>query len=114
MSDMLLKLVSRLVFVALAIIIIPLAVQNRQMVSVELNPLALVNEAQSTGFSMPLFVLLILTLFIGLASGVVFGWAMASLKARKKQKSEQTRAPIPARSDMLNLPDSADTENKEP
>lgn len=84
MSDMLLKLLSRLTFLALLIIIIPLAVQNRQLISVELNPLALVNDALSVGFTLPLFVLLIVTLFIGLGAGLLFGWGMARLQLRKK------------------------------
>lgn len=78
------KLLSRLTFLALLLIIIPLAVQNRQLIAVELNPLALVNDALSVGFTLPLFVLLIVTLFIGLAAGLVFGWGLARLQLRKK------------------------------
>ena len=104
MSDMLLKLLSRLIFLALLLIIIPLAVQNRQLISVELNPLALVNDALSVGFTLPLFILLIVTLFIGLAAGLVFGWAMARLQARKKTgklKRAVPPTPIPQQPKML-------------
>ena len=104
MSDMLLKLLSRLIFLALLLIIIPLAVQNRQLISVELNPLALVNNALSVGFTLPLFILLIVTLFIGLTAGLVFGWGMARLQARKKAgklKRAVPPAPIPQHPKML-------------
>ena len=104
MSDMLLKLLSRLIFLALLLIIIPLAVQNRQRVSVEMNPLALINDALSVGFTLPLFILLIVTLFIGLGAGLVFGWAMARLQARKKigkLKRAVPPAPTQAPSKML-------------
>ena len=104
MSDMLLKLLSRLIFLALLLIIIPLAVQNRQLISVELNPLALVNNALSVGFTLPLFILLIVTLFIGLAAGLVFGWGMARLQARRKAgklKRAVPPAPIPQHPKML-------------
>ena len=104
MSDMLLKLLSRLIFLALLLIIIPLAVQNRQLISVELNPLALVNNALSVGFTLPLFILLIVTLFIGLAAGLVFGWGMARLQARRKAgklKRAVPPAPIPQQPKML-------------
>ena len=104
MSDMLLKLLSRLIFLALLLIIIPLAVQNRQLISVELNPLALVNDALSVGFTLPLFILLIVTLFIGLAAGLVFGWGMARLQARRKAgklKRAVPPAPIPQQPKML-------------
>lgn len=104
MSDMLLKLLSRLIFLALLLIIIPLAVQNRQLISVELNPLALVNDALSIGFTLPLFILLIVTLFIGLAAGLVFGWGMARLQARRKAgklRRAVPPAPIPQQPKML-------------
>ena len=104
MSDMLLKLLSRLIFLALLLIIIPLAVQNRQLISVELNPLALVNDALSVGFTLPLFILLIVTLFIGLAAGLVFGWGMARLQARRKAgklRRAVPPAPIPQQPKML-------------
>ena len=104
MSDMLLKLLSRLIFLALLLIIIPLAVQNRQLISVELNPLALVNNALSVGFTLPLFILLIVTLFVGLAAGLVFGWGMARLQARRKAgklKRAVPPAPIPQQPKML-------------
>lgn len=104
MSDMLLKLLSRLIFLALLLVIIPLAVQNRQLVNVELNPLALINDALSFGFTLPLFILLIVTLFIGLAAGLIFGWGMARLQARKKAgklKRAMPPAPIPRQTKML-------------
>lgn len=114
MSDMILKLVSRLIFIVLALIIIPLAVQNRQIITVQLNPLALLTDAQSAELSLPLFILLILTLAVGLASGVAAGWAMARLHARKKARllspldtsdadsGAPTIAPtIPKRTEML-------------
>lgn len=104
MSDMLLKLLSRLIFLALLLVIIPLAVQNRQLVNVELNPLALINDALSFGFTLPLFILLIVTLFIGLAAGLIFGWGMARLQVRKKAgklKRAMPPAPIPRQTKML-------------
>lgn len=93
---MLLKLLSRLVFIALLVIIIPLAVQNRQFITVELNPLALVNDAQSVGLTLPLFILLIVTLFIGLASGLLFGWGLGRLQARKKNAGRLKQSVPPA------------------
>lgn len=101
---MLLKLLSRLIFLALLIIIIPLAVQNRQRVSVELNPLTLLNDALSVGFTLPLFILLIVTMFIGLAAGLVFGWGLARLQQHKKAGKLARAvppAPIPTQAKML-------------
>lgn len=110
MSDMILKLVSRLIFIVLALIIIPLAVQNRQIISVELNPLALLNDAQSADLTLPLFILLILTLAVGLLAGLLAGWAMAQLQTRKKTRllsplegeaHKAGAATIPKRTEML-------------
>lgn len=104
LSDMIVKFLTRLLFVLLVLIIVPLAVQNRQIITVELNPLALLNSAYSLGFSLPLFIVLILTLSIGLLSGLMFGWGLARLQARKKAgqlKRAVPPAPIPAGTKML-------------
>jgi hypothetical protein len=100
---MVLKFLSRLTFLAVLIIIIPLAVQNRQLISLELNPLSLINDARSIAFTLPLFILIIITTFIGLATGLVLGWAAARLKHTKTTAKpidtlppNRARAPIPA------------------
>lgn len=101
---MIVKFLSRLLFVALVLIIVPLAVQNRQMVTIELNPLALLNGAQSVGFALPLFIVIILSLFIGFAGGLLIGWAWARLqhKARAgRLKHAVAPAPIPTQTKML-------------
>lgn len=104
MSDMIVKFISRLFFVLAVIFLVPLAVQNRQMVTLQLNPLALLNETQSIALSMPLFILVILISSIGLIGGALLGWGMARLQHHKqagKLKRAVPPPPIPAYTKML-------------
>ncbi len=66
------KFIRYLVIVPLGIIIVSLAVTNRQLVSVSLDPLHLFDPPLS--LRMPLFLLIILSLLIGVIAGGAAAW----------------------------------------
>ena len=69
MRALLSKFIARLAFFGLALILLPLAVQNRQMVSLTLDPMALLSGNPSAAYHLPLFVALLLALLLGLGLG---------------------------------------------
>ena len=108
-SDMFIKFVSRLVFVLAVILLVPLAVQNRQIVTLQLNPLALLNDENGVTVSLPLFIFFILILFIGLVGGALFGWGVARLQHRKKAgKLARAVPPAPIPTHMKVLEEGTD------
>tara|TARA_B110000971_G_C20033230_1_gene512625 strand:+ start:3515 stop:3907 length:393 start_codon:yes stop_codon:yes gene_type:complete len=89
MRTLISKFISRLAFVGLAIILLPLAVQNRQIISLTLDPMALLSGTQASPYQVPLFVALLLVLVLGLMCG--YGLARLSQSrlfgAKKAAKS---------------------------
>ena len=65
------KFIARLASIGLALILLPLAVQNRQIISLTLDPMALLSGQETTPYVLPLFVALLLALALGLVSGYV-------------------------------------------
>ena len=74
-------------------IILPLAVQNRQIVDIYLNPFSLL-DANSAAFSMPLFLALLLAICIGLICGLILGRITGP---KKSSKAHSAAADILAR-----------------
>ncbi|QLF69190.1 DUF1049 domain-containing protein [Peteryoungia desertarenae] len=83
------RLVALVVFVPLGLVLIVLAVANRQDVTLALNPF---NPAdQMLSVSAPLFVMLILSVILGLLLGFVIAWISQS-KHRKRARREAKAA----------------------
>ncbi|UJW75835.1 LapA family protein [Rhizobium sp. SL42] len=83
------KLFTLVVFIPLGILLIVLAVANRQSVSLALNPFNPADQALS--LSAPLFVLLILAVILGVVIGAVVTWFSQS-KYRKRARNESRSA----------------------
>lgn len=82
------KLLSRLGFIGLAIVLVPLAALNRQSVNLDLNVLAWIYEQPSQGVELPLFVIIA----VALAVGFIAGWWMSALLRWKNQLSQNRAA----------------------
>lgn len=82
------KLISRIIFIALVALLIPLAVQNRQPVTLYYDPLAWMDGAESASLTLPLFlILLIIAVF-----GFVVGWIVSSAVYFKRQSEKKYEA----------------------
>lgn len=79
------KLLSLLVFLPLGLLLVVLAVANRQFVQVALNPFDPSDPVLS--LSAPLFVLLILAVMFGVLLGAVITW-FAQGKYRKQARTQ--------------------------
>lgn len=75
-------LAARLVFFLALIVLLPLAVLNRQLVDVTLNPMALLREEPVATLTMPLFI----ALFALFALGILLGYALAAGRREAKTK----------------------------
>lgn len=85
------KMLGRLVFVILAILLVPLAALNRQIVTLNLDLLGWWQATPVDGLQVPLFMVIVVTLLIGF----VAGWLISAMlrwkntvqtnKAAKKQ-----------------------------
>jgi uncharacterized integral membrane protein len=97
MRTLLSKFIGHLAFIGLALILLPLAVQNRQIVSLTLDPLALLTGQAGRAFQLPLFIALLLALALGLTVG--YGWARVSqsrfFRAKKAPQSVDLSASSP-------------------
>ena len=79
------KLISRIIFIALVALLIPLAVQNRQPVTLYYDPLAWMDGAESASLTLPLFlILLIIAVF-----GFVVGWIVSAAVYFKRQSEKK-------------------------
>jgi hypothetical protein len=67
------QLAARLVFLSTLIILLPLAVLNRQTVSIALNPMDLLRDVQHGRLEMPLFIALFALFILGLLAGWLMG-----------------------------------------
>lgn len=83
-------LIVRLVFIASLIILLPLAVLNRQSVSVSYNPLDLTRAAPESAFTMPLFI----ALFTAFCVGLLFGWLLGYFGQNKRTRALPTALPV--------------------
>ena len=68
------KIVAALILVPLAIVIIALAVANRQRVTLSLDPFGTDQNAAFTAPPLPLFLVLIATLILGVVIGGAASW----------------------------------------
>ncbi|MCH1486377.1 MAG: LapA family protein [Alphaproteobacteria bacterium] len=77
------QLAARLVFLSTLIILLPLAVLNRQTVSIALNPMDLLRDVPHGRLEMPLFIALF-ALFI---LGWLAGWLMGRLGQNRRRRA---------------------------
>ncbi|MGC6534284.1 MAG: hypothetical protein ACON4V_01910 [Parvibaculales bacterium] len=79
MSGLLSKLLARIGFFTVLALILPLAIQNRQLVEIYLNPFSLFS-ASEPALTLPLF----MALLLALALGVFIGYGLGRLAGRSK------------------------------
>jgi uncharacterized integral membrane protein len=77
------QLAARLVFLSTLIILLPLAVLNRQTVSIALNPMDLLRDVQHGRLEMPLFIALFALFILGLLAG----WLMGRLGQNRRRRA---------------------------
>lgn len=107
-------MLGRLVFVALAILLVPLAAQNKQIVTLNLDLLAWWQGAPVNGLHVPLFMVIVVALVIGFIAGWLISatlrWRKTNQAARaaKKQLKPAPRAhPAKDGADAKHLPEQA-------
>lgn len=83
------RIAALLLFVPVGIVVIALAVANRQVVSVSVPPQ--IGDAPLYAFSLPLFVLLFATLFAGMVIGS-FATGISQGKHRKEARVQKLEA----------------------
>lgn len=96
MRSLLVKLIARIGFFLALAITLPLAVHNRQLVDIHLNPFALL-DADTGTLTLPLFVALLLALGLGLIIGYAMGRLARRDKAGKGDMSNRAAADILSR-----------------
>lgn len=77
------QLAARLVFLSTLIILLPLAVLNRQTVSIALNPMDLLRDVPHGRLEMPLFIALFALFILGLLAG----WLMGRLGQNRRRRA---------------------------
>lgn len=92
MSSLLAKLLARIGFFIALAIFLPLAVQNRQMVDIYLNPFSLLDN-QPPAVSLPLFI----ALFLALGIGLFIGYALGRVRGARRDKARTKTADILSR-----------------
>lgn len=83
------RLVGLLIFVPIGIIVVALAVANRQIITVSIPPQ--VGDAPLYSFSLPLFALLFATLFVGMLLGSFATW-LTQARHRKQARQQKQQA----------------------
>jgi uncharacterized integral membrane protein len=82
------QLAARLVFLSTLIILLPLAVLNRQTVSIALNPMDLLRDVPHGRLEMPLFIALFALFILGLLAG----WLMGRLGQNRRRPRHRSGA----------------------
>jgi hypothetical protein len=101
------KIVRALVLIPLAIIIVALAVANRQAVVVSLDPFDRTDPAFS--IALPLYVLILLLIIVGVVVGGIAAWLrQGKWRARARIAESQARE-LRGENDMLKRRDAAAT-----
>jgi uncharacterized integral membrane protein len=85
------KVIRYLVIVPLAILFVALAVANRHLVTVSIDPLFLFNPPLTV--TMPLFLLLIIAILIGVVAGGAASW-MRQSKWRRAARDNSSEAEL--------------------
>jgi formate hydrogenlyase subunit 3/multisubunit Na+/H+ antiporter MnhD subunit len=83
------NLAIRLLLIAALIILLPLAVLNRQTVTLFLNPLDLTRAAPERALTLPLFI----ALFAAFSCGLLLGWVMGYVAKNKRARASSAAAP---------------------
>lgn len=81
------KVLKALILIPLAIVIIALAVANRQIVTFSLDPFS--HEAPAFSLVMPLFVLMFAALLVGVVLGGVASWVVQGKHRRAAKASRR-------------------------
>jgi hypothetical protein len=116
------KIVGWLVLVPLCAVLIAFALANRQLVAVNVNPFAAPVEAGTSGYGVPLFIVLYVVLLIGVLLGGIATWFAQGthrkrerhwrreayqlnqeLEARRRQSVQSVAAPASEVDDLLDL-----------
>ncbi|MFW2436665.1 MAG: lipopolysaccharide assembly protein LapA domain-containing protein [Parvibaculales bacterium] len=79
------KLTSRIIFIALVALLIPLAVQNRQLITLYYDPLAWMDGAESASITLPLFLILLMIAVLGF----IIGWIVSATVYFKRQSEKK-------------------------
>jgi len=79
------KLTSRIIFIALVALLIPLAVQNRQPITLYYDPLAWMDGAESASITLPLFLILLMIAVLGF----IIGWIVSATVYFKRQSEKK-------------------------
>ena len=77
------QLTARLAFLSTLIVLLPLAVLNRQSVSISLNPMDLLRDVPQGQLEMPLFIALFALFILGL----LLGWLMGRLGKNRRKRA---------------------------
>ena len=77
------NLAFRLLFIACLIVLLPLAVLNRQTVTLAFNPLDLTRAAPESALTIPLFI----ALFAAFSCGLLVGWVMGYVSKNKTPRA---------------------------
>ena len=88
MRAFLAKLIGRSIFIALALLLIPLAIQNRQSVTLHYDLLAWLNDTPGNAIVLPLFVLLLLAATLGFLAG----WLSSALSHFRRDSARKLTA----------------------
>ena len=86
------KLIYRILLIALALVTVPLAIQNRAPVTVILDPTVLLAGEPRLSFTLPLFVALLLALGLGLTVGYAVGKVTAGRRQSQRRQSADALA----------------------
>ena len=81
-------LIARLAFLLCLIVLLPLAVLNRQSVVISLNPMDLMRAEPQSAIEMPLFI----ALFISLIVGLMLGWVLQRMAGNKTRNNPKNQA----------------------
>ena len=93
------RLVFFAIFCALCLLVIPLAVMNRQRVTLKLNPFDFLTEAPSLAINLPLFVLLLSLLTVGFLVGYAMGRLHNYLQNMAQKNIDDSKKPNHAKAD---------------
>jgi uncharacterized membrane protein YciS (DUF1049 family) len=93
------KFLSALILLPLAIVLIALAVANRQNVLVSLDPFSA--NAPAASLTVPLFALIIVTLIVGVIVGGVAAWLGQGKWRRAARRLEREAIALRAKVDLL-------------
>jgi uncharacterized integral membrane protein len=94
------KIIAALILVPLAVAIVALAVANRHAVTLSLDP---ISAAPTLAVTLPLFVVLLLTLLAGVIVGGIAAWLRQGKWRRAARRAEAEARRLRAENEALKL-----------